>query len=398
MLEFDYEAANPDGQILKGQIKASSQAQALRELVEKNLTVVTISEQQTLQASRLQRKLKRQDIALALHELSTLLESGVSLADAVLAQSRGSYHPHLNRAFNQISRGLMKGESLLIALRDSELALPEYFYQLVEAGEMSGQLAASLRQGVEQMEYDLRVAGEFRNALIYPCILVFTGIAAVLLIFVFVVPKFANLLESDGELPLLAELVLRSGVWFNDNSWLFLGVTMLAVMVLVSLLRQAQFRKWLLNSIATLPVLCSWFSETDTAKWASVMAAMLSSKVELMDALILASQGVQVSRRQAKLEQVIKAVRSGVSLAEALEQQAALTPTGYNLIRVGEQSGKLPSMLRSLAKLYDESSSRRMKQVLTLIEPLAILLIGSVIGVIVLGIILAITSVNDVGL
>jgi general secretion pathway protein F len=129
-----------------------------------------------------------------------------------------------------------------------------------------------------------------------------------------------------------------------------------------------------------------------------MMSAMLTSRVELMQALELAQKSVKISRRRSKLETVNQDVRGGISLAEALEKQAALTPTGYNLIRVGEQTGELAPVLRSLSKLYDESSRTRMKQVLTLIEPLAILLIGAVIGVIILGIILAITSVNDVGL
>lgn len=335
---------------------------------------------------------------MAMHELATLLESGVSLADAVLAQSKGSYHPELSLAFQTVANSLMKGENLLSALRATKLDLPEYFLQLVEAGEVSGHLADSLRQGVEQMEYDLRVLNEMRSALIYPSVLVFSGIAAVLLIFVFVVPKFSNLLDDNHDLPFLADVVLRSGVWFNDNSWLFFGTSTVLILALISLFSKPRFRARLLDAVSRLPILNGWFSETDTAQWASMMSALLSSRVELMPALELASKGVKISRRRSKLEAVIRDVRGGVSLAEALEKEAALTPTGYNLIRVGEQTGELAPMLRSLAKLYDESSRTRMKQVLALIEPLAILIIGAVIGVIILGIILAITSVNEVGL
>ena len=109
------------------------------------------------------------------------------------------------------------------ALHACGLALPEYVYHLVEAGEASGRLALSLRQAVEQMRYDQRVAAEMRSALIYPSILVVSGIAAVLLVFVFVVPQFSNLLEDGNELPLLAEAVLRTGVWCNENGWLLTG-------------------------------------------------------------------------------------------------------------------------------------------------------------------------------
>ena len=395
-MEFNFEAANRKGEVLKGELQADSQLEALRQLSAKELTVIELKENQSIASARFYRKLSRQDLLMAMHELATLLESGVSLADAVLAQSKGSYHPELSLAFQTVANSLMKGENLLSALRATKLDLPEYFLQLVEAGEVSGHLADSLRQGVEQMEYDLRILNEMRSALIYPSVLVFSGIAAVLLIFVFVVPKFSNLLDDNHDLPFLADVVLRSGVWFNDNSWLFLITSTILILAMISLFRQPRFRAQLLDAVSRLPILSGWFSEIDTAQWASMMSALLSSRVELMPALELASKGVKISRRRSKLEAVIRDVRGGVSLAEALEKEAALTPTGYNLIRVGEQTGELAPMLRSLAKLYDESSRTRMKQVLALIEPLAILIIGAVIGVIILGIILAITSVNEV--
>ena len=125
------------------------------------------------------------------------------------------------------------------------------------------------------------------------------------------------------------------------------------------------------------------------------MSAMLTSRVELMDALGLALRGIRISRRRSGLEQAAGDVRSGAALSDALERRDALTATGYNLVRVGEQSGQLAEMLRSLATLYEENSSRRMKRFLNLVEPLAILLIGGFLGTIMVGIILAITSINE---
>ena len=107
---------------------------------------------------------------------------------------------------------------------------------------------------------------------------------------------------------------------------------------------------------------------------------------------------MRISRRRITLDRVVADVKSGSPLSASLEKQQALTPTGYNLIRVGEQSGQLAEMLRALATLYENNSARRMKRVLALIEPLAILLIGSVLGTIMLGLILAITSANEIAI
>ena len=248
------------------------------------------------------------------------------------------------------------------------------------------------------MQYDQRVAAELRSSLLYPAILVVAGFAAVLLVFVFVIPQFSNLLDEGNELPLLAEAVLRTGVWFNDNALLVAGTLAAVLALAAAALRRPAVRQGARDALAALPVLGEWLGEVDTAKWASLMSAMLASRVSLLDALGLASRGVRLTRRRATLEQATGDVRGGASLSAALEKRGALTPTAYNLLRVGEQSGQLPQMLRALATLYEENGTRRMKRFLTVVEPLAILLIGAFLGVIMIGIILAITSVNDIAI
>ncbi len=396
MPEYDYEIVDSNGQASEGRVEAASRADVVRQLSRDGQTVVAVSEYRAPALGGLRRGLKAQDVTVAFNELATLLESGVALGDAVTAQGRGTHHPRLAAAFDGMSRDLMRGQSYLEVLRASDLPLPDYVYQLVEAGERSGRLAEALRGAVQQMEYDLRIASDIRGALAYPAVLIVAGIAAVLIVFTFVVPQFTNLLESAEDLPLLASAVLNTGAWFNANGWLLAAIVAAVAAVGVVLMRREGFRRRLTDTVATLPLVRGWFSEVDTAKWASVMGAMLASRVELMDALGLASRGVRISRRKELLDRAADDVRSGVTLSAALEKQDALTPTGYNLIRVGEQSGRMAEMMRALAKLYEENSARRMRRVLTFIEPAAVLLIGGFLGTIMIGMILAITSVNEI--
>ena len=395
MPAYDYEIVDANGQSSKGRLEAESPTDVVRHLAAAGHTVLGVTETPVATRRFGRRRLRGADVVVAFHELATLLQSGVSLGDAVLAQSRGSHPPALVAAFEAMARHLMRGERFLDAVGASGLPLPGYVHQLVEAGEMSGRLPQALRQAVDQMAYDQRVSADIRGALTYPAILVVAGVAAVLLVFVFVVPQFANLLEEAETLPLLAVLVLRTGVWFNANTGLFVGSVVATVVLGTVLLRRRLVRQRLMDFVATLPLLGEWLSEVDTAKWASVMGAMLASRVELMDALALAARGVRVSRRKVLLERAVNEVRAGAALSEALERQDALTPTGYNLVRVGERSGQLAEMMRALAVLYEENGTRRMKRVLTVIEPLAVLVIGGVLGTIMIGLILAITSVNE---
>lgn len=396
MQPYDYEVVDANGQAQKGRLEADSPVDVVRRLGAAGLTVVRIDEARTEERRLLRRAPGAADLVVAFHELATLLGSGVTLGDAVLAQSRGSHHADIAAAFAAIAKDLTRGQSFQQALSASGLRLPDYLHQLVEAGELSGRLPEALRRAVQQMEYDKRVAADVRAALTYPAILVAAGVSAVLLVFVFVVPQFASLLDDAQDLPWLAAAVLGAGVWFNDNAWMFAAALVVAALGVAATLRRPSARRRMVDAVATLPLLRDWLSEADTAKWAAVMGAMLASRVELMDALALAARGVRVSRRAERLARAVVEVRGGAALSAALEGQDALTPTGYNLIRVGEQSGKLAETMQALAALYEENSARRMQRVLTLIEPLAVLLIGGVLGTIMVGLLLAITSVNEI--
>lgn len=398
MPQYDYELVNGDGELTKGQMEAASAAEVTRSLGRDGQTVVAVTEARPPVPSLFRRRLRPVDVVVGLRELATLLRSGVPLGEAVRSQSQGSYHPALAAAFARMSRELVRGANFLAALRAAELPLPDYVYHLIEAGEQTGRLAGALGQAVEQLEVDERVAADMRSALAYPAILVASGIAAVLAVFVFVVPRFANLLEGGKELPLISNVVLGAGLWFNDNAWLVVVGVVLIAGVLVVLFRNRKFRQRAVDALARFPVLGQWYTEADTARWASSMGAMLESRVEMIAALRLAGRGVRISRRRTVLDRTLVDVRGGENLSAALEQHDALTPTGYNLVRVGEQSGQLAEMMRALATLYEENSARRMKRVLTLMEPVAILLIGAVLGAIMIGVILAMVTINEVPL
>lgn len=394
MPRYHYQALNPEGISLEGVLRADNERDAARQLERRGLSVVEVRSGEAGARTRAGR-LRHADVILALQELATMLTSGVSIADAVGSQALGAHHPRIVAAFAGMSRDLQRGLAFSATLAKSGLPLPEYVVQLAKAGELTGELGRALRDAGAQMEYEQQLRNEMRNALIYPAVLVFAGIAAVAIMFVFVVPKFASLLDQANDLPLLAWLVLAVGTWTRENFWLLLVVVAVLGIAAVWALRKPELRAATMDRLSRWPVVGPWLVEADTARWAKVLGALLGNKVPLMRGLELAQAGLQLPQRRARMGEVTRAVRGGASLADALEDHDALTATGYNLVRVGERSGKIAAMLDSLAKLYEEAGRNRMKRVLILLEPIAILIIGSVIGTIILGVILAITSAND---
>lgn len=395
MPRFHYHATNAEGIALEGMLRADNEREAARQLERRGLAVIEVRSGEAGSGRRRHGRLRHGDVILALQELATMLTSGVSIADAVGSQALGAHHPRIVEAFAGMSRDLQRGLAFSATLAKCGLPLPEYVIQLARAGELTGELGKALRDASNQMEYEQQLRNEMRNALIYPAVLVVAGIAAVAIMFVFVVPKFASLLTQAKDLPLLAWLVLAVGTWTRTHFLWLLVLLGMAGAGAAWALRKPELRAGALDAMSRWPVVGPWLVEADTARWAKVLGALLGNRVPLMRGLELAQSGLQLPQRRARMGEVTRAVRGGASLADALEDHDALTATGYNLVRVGERSGKLASMLDSLARLYEEAGRNRMKRVLILLEPIAILAIGSVIGTIILGVILAITSAND---
>ena len=398
-MRYKYQAIDPQKQEVSGILTAEAEREAFRQLQRRGLTPLSLAPVKSTSTKNSGKvgKAKQRDIIIVLHELATLLESGVALIEAVESLANSSHHPFITQTFADIATELRQGMAFSVTLQACPLKLPWYVTQLVEAGELTGKLATALRDGVSQMEYEAEMANEMRNAMIYPIILILSGISAVLLIFTLVVPRFAGMLKNrTDDIPLLAQLVINTGMFLNNNFEWIIGAIIVLITIATYMLSKASLRAQLKDATAKLPLLGVWIIEAETARWAGMMGTLLENRVSLLRALELAAQGIKLPSLNLRLTQVTKAVKGGTNLSQALQENDALTATGHNLIRAGERAGQLPRMLRSLAKLLEDSGRMRMKRFLLLIEPIAILVIGSVIGVIITGVILAITSVNEI--
>lgn len=396
-MEFQYEVANAQGQVLSGQISAVDEREAMRLLQQQNLVPISVTSRAPtpVSAPGTIQKASHQDKTLAIQELTTLINAGVPLAESV--ESIGSAHAGtaVGTAFNTVLTGLRQGQGFSEALRSAELSFPDYLYQLAKAGELTGKLGLSLETAVAQMAYEERMRQDMRNALTYPAILIISGIAATLLVFIVVVPKFANLLKGNANIPLLSQWVIGTGMFVKANLlWVGLGVLAM-VMGATLALRNPSVRASAFEALVRVPVLGQWITDTETGRWAAMLGALLENRVAIMVAMELAAAGIRITRLKNSLQQVTRDVRGGVRLADALATNRAIGPTGINLVKVGERTGELAPMLRALATLYENAGRDRMKRFLLLLEPIAIILIGSVIGVIMVAIMLAVTSMND---
>lgn len=408
---FKYKAISNQEQRNNGAIESASAKDALNELASRGLKVFSLDEvgpnaiRTTSSAAKKSwssnknnsQRIPKEEVLLCIQELSTLLNAGIPLADAVLNIATGHEDRPLGAALKSAYTTLRSGSNLATALKNSGLNLPEYVHELVKAGEETGKLGASLLSASQQMEADASFRRETRNALTYPVVLIASGLLATLVVFVFVVPKFANILTNPkADIPAFSRWVLQSGLWLvNNKTTASIGVAATTAAIW-TILAQATVRSQIWETAATLPIIGRWITHVELARWSSMFSVLLQHHVPLLDALRHSQNSLTGQAWRHKAELIARDVKSGQSLAVAMQNHNFLDSVGLNLVRVGEQSGKLAHTTSSLAKMHRTHAEQSMKQFLILLEPVTILLVSVLLGGIMISVMLAITSLTNV--
>ena len=400
---YSYRALDADGRACQGVVVAGDEAAAIRDLVQQGLMPVSVNAPgasaapaaRSLRAGRV----SGADRVSLVQELSTLLGAGISLAEALpsLAQAYAA-HP-LGPALAGLDRDVRAGQRFSEALARSPLGLPAYVVALAEAGEAGGELASALRDAATQMEHERRIGQELRNALVYPAVLVLSGVLAVLVIFVGVVPRFASLLKSSrADVPAMSRAVIEAGLFVKQHLLAFgLGSTALVLVVVVALSRPT-VRAAVFDALSRAPVVGPWLLRLEIGRWTTVLGQLLANRVPIINALELSSGALRLRRLRDDLAAAPRELERGRTLSDVLGGLDWFPPTRLNLVRVGERSGELPRMLAVLGGMETDAARTLQKRALALIEPAAILLIGAVIGFIMVAVMMAITSLNTVAL
>lgn len=398
-MRYDYLARDGEGREIKGTLSAADQSEAVRSLAEQGLTVVQL-ELQGGARPRVARKtggrIRMADQVVLLRELATLLAAGVPLGETLPSLAQAYEQQALGPALDSLHGHVRGGGKLSEALQDPRLGLPSFVLALAQAGEASGDLARSLEEAANQLELDRKVQEDLRSALIYPMVLVVAGILAVFIIFVGVVPKFAPILRSArADVPEISRLTIMTGLFVRDHLNAFLLGGAAVIGTVVSLFRQAVWRHRALQWLARLPGVGPWLIQAEVGRWATVLGALLDNRVPIVRAMEIATGVLNLDLLRSGLERATRSLQQGLSLTQSLESQSWFPPTRLNLIRVGEQSGELHRMLLTLGQAQTETARTTQRRLLTLIEPVAILVIGAVIGFIMVAVMLAITSMNS---
>lgn len=400
---FSYRAVGRDGKSLGGTIEAEGPEFATRQLRSQGLTLLSLEAGERAGATAIPGqgagragKPGRQEVLAMTSELSVLLRAGLPLDRALKVLIDMAAQPGLDALLNDLLSAVKGGKPLSQALQAHEKVFGPFYISMVRAGEASGQLSAVLDRLVEHLENAKKNRDTVVSALIYPAILAVVALLSIVFMLTFVVPQFETLFDDMGDaLPTMTRWVIAGADFIKAY-----GVVMLlAIGALVFYLRRwaagAEGRKALHGRLLSLPLVGNLVFEFQMAKFSRTVGTLLDNGVSLLRALSIAMDTVDNVVLKEALSILPTAARSGKRLSRALEDSDMFTPMVIQMVRVGEESGRLDQMMMELADVFDGHVQSGVKRALALLEPVLILGMGVVIATIIIALLAGIMSVND---
>ncbi len=386
-MRYRYSAYSPGSQSVSGEIEASTEGDALRKLKADGLTV-------TLLSAATERAAKaRFNAESFLRQLGLMLAAGVSIGEAFALIREQSGDERVRSAESQLRAGV----ALSAALQSSGMSFPQYVPALVAASEARGELSAGLMEAADLMRRTREFRAELVTQMIYPTVLILSGFAAVVLLFRFVVPKFIGMLKSPkADLPLVSKLVLQTGAFIDANFWFILAGAVAVAFLVGYMLVDPDRRVAALNATARVDAIAKWLKRIEIARWLRLMANLTAGRLRLAQCLDAAIGALSLNGVKRELERVRRQIAAGEALSTAIAPTGLLSADHIAMLRAGERAGQLALVFGQLADLEERAVRERVRRFVALLEPVAILVIGALIGTLMVGIMLAVTSLSSV--
>ncbi len=336
--------------------------------------------------------------ARIVRELGALTGAGLTIEQALSSLARYASTPLIENITSGLHDDVRAGTSLADAFSARPEIFPPPFAQIAEAGESAGALPAALSDLADWQESRAAFESEIKGALLYPLILMVLALVAVGGLMVFVVPRFEQVFDDLGAAPPAFAATVFAIARGLTRAAPFILLAIIGISALSGLwLRRPTAKRQAYAAAHKLPGLGALMRTMLAARFCRVLAVLLQNGLSAVPAFRLASASLTDAFAKQRLEEALTEVRRGASLPAQIAQAEILPPLAVEIIRIGEQTGELGKATERLAKLYEDRLERGARTALRLAEPALIGFVGLIVGVIIVSILLALVSVNDIG-
>jgi len=344
-----------------------------------------------------QSRLSQKDIALLTGELATLLESGLPLDKSLLVlMDLTEDNERLNKLIASVLDKVKGGATLADALEQQTGIFSKFYLNMIRAGEAGGSLGDVLSRLSEYLERSQELKDTVSTALIYPAILLVMSLASLFVMLTFVVPQFTEMFESAGKaLPVSTQIVVGLANWLQSYWWALLaGIIFISSYMKFQLADPVKKKVWD-GRFLKLPLAGTIITNKETANISRTLGTLLGNGVSILAALVIVRETVDNLVLAAAIQDAEEQLKQGKHLSDALLEKRLLPKMAVQMIKMGEETGRLEEMLLRIATIYDKQLRVAIQRLLAFLEPALIITLGLMIAGIIVSILLAILSVND---
>lgn len=379
-MSFTYTAKDAVGNVRKGVMTAEDEQEFLAKIREKGMFVTEYKERQS--NVKTIKKFKTSDLAFATRQMAAMLSSGLTLVKALDILCKEQESEAARNVWRDVYENVQKGESFSDALEVHGSVFPTLLVSMVGAGESSGQMDVIMQRLSDYYANQNKLANTIKSAMVYPIILVVLTIAVVIGVFVFIMPTFEDLYDDPADMKPLSKAMMNIGKFLVAH-WLILILIVAAlVFAIIYALKLPDVRlKWD-RFIIKGPGFGKLVVKIYTARFAQTMASLYSSGLPMVECLKRSSDTLNNSYISLKFRDIVDEVKSGETLSSSVQRADVFDSMFCSIIYVGEEAGALDDILAKTAEYYDEEADSAVKRLCSMLEPVMLIVLGIVIGLV----------------
>jgi type IV pilus assembly protein PilC len=410
---FRYDALNAKGHQANGEVEALCSTEAVSKIRNRGLYPTRVRARQAAKKSAVVRpvkpdarrrgtkgKVKLKRVTQFARQLSTLQDAGLAILRSLRILERQQKKGTFKRVIGCVADDIESGTTFSEAIGKYPNSFNRLFVNMVAAGEFGGVLDDILNRVAEFMEKSQRLRSRIKGALIYPVVVLIAAFLIVMGLMTFVIPVFAEVLVDIGDgqfqMPKLTQALMDASTWLKGRSGLNAAMVVLipfGAIAAVRLIRQFRRGRYAMDWLKLhIPLVRALVYKTTVARWARTLSTLINAGVPILDSLKITRQTAENEVHASMLNQVQRRIRQGDTFANPLARSNTVDELVVNMIEVGEETGDLDKMLMKIANNFDEETDVLIGSLMSVLEPVMIILLGGVIGTIVLAIFLPIIA------
>ncbi len=399
MPTFTFKAMDLTGVPAKGEVEADSKQAVAAQLKDRGLVVVDIAHKYRSKELNidLMSRVSAKDLAVASRQLSTMVSSGMSILRALQVLEEQVKSKLLKETIEAVRKDVEAGLQLSDALARHPKVFGPLYVSMVHAGETGGVLEECLLRVADQLEKDAALRRQVRAAMIYPALVISFSVIVLLALVAFLIPVFINVFKQfPGKLPALTQFMVGFSHVVTNQWYLMLGITGISAFGFVSLKRSAWGRpRWDAFKLRIPMKIGDVVQKVAIARWSRTLSSLTTAGVPILQAIEITGKTAGNAVVEHAMGDVITSVKAGGTLASPLSEAGVFPAMVSQMVAVGEETGALDTMLSKIADFYDDEVSAAVKALTSIMEPVMIIVVGAIVGVIVISMYLPLFTVYN---